>query len=397
MGTSTGIEEADLFFRPTDPMAKSIPSKSVSTGNVLVQITVPRRTGRKRKRDSQEPFQYHNLPEQSEGQGPFLKIGDAKKLLRTLKDNPERYTIQGLGHVDQTHRFRAMHDLVYSTASIPFVQRVTKELISMDYDSIRKFKFDSNAHETTPGGDLIPPVLFTHHHIPFNYAYNQNPSVIQVDTPAGNKRTFNPQLARRSKLVRLSFDAKEVPEGPSPEIPTLDLLDDKMRDYVQKARNLFEERPIWTRRALFNMIPDPQWDSIAKMVLPHVAYEFRSGPWRDSLVRFGVDPRKDPKYRVYQTLMFQFDTAVGLKKTAVTGGRRVQASGPRVPKEEIKARDDGGLGVRSHIFDGTRFGQDGKVWQVCDITDKTLKRILGTSELRRRCHVCSTTHMCGLY
>jgi general transcription factor 3C polypeptide 5 (transcription factor C subunit 1) len=36
----------------------------------------------------------------------------------------------------------------------------------------------------------------------------------------------------------------------------------------------------------------------SKVLLPLVCYVFQDGPWRDTLVRFSYDPRKDPKARL---------------------------------------------------------------------------------------------------
>jgi hypothetical protein len=36
----------------------------------------------------------------------------------------------------------------------------------------------------------------------------------------------------------------------------------------------------------------------SKVLLPMVCYVFQDGPWRDTLVRFNYDPRKDPDARL---------------------------------------------------------------------------------------------------
>ena len=80
---------------------------------------------------------------------------------------------------------------------------------------------------------------------------------------------------------------------------------------------LFEERPVWTRVALFNQLTAIEARDIlkyeshrtgypvcsyfffsAKGVLPLCCYVFQDGPWRDTLVRFSYDPRKDPISRL---------------------------------------------------------------------------------------------------
>src|SRR4051794_24707202 len=46
-----------------------------------------------------------------------------------------------------------------------------------------------------------------------------------------------------------------------------------------------------------NVYPDS-----SKLILPLVCYVFQDGPWRDTLVRFGYDPRKDVEARLYDCL-----------------------------------------------------------------------------------------------
>ena len=91
----------------------------------------------------------------------------------------------------------------------------------------------------------------------------------------------------------------------------------------------------------------------------HVAYMWRAGPWRDTCVVYGIDPRNDPKYRKYQSIFFQFEV-----------------------DSKMKARDK-----NSHIFDGKILVKDGRCFQLCDITDPLLKSLIDREKLRDSCHV----------
>ena len=140
-------------------------------------------------------------------------------------------------------------------------------------------------------------------------------------------------------------------------------------------RQLLEERPIWTRRAIGNRLvaPGREWSNVAKHVYQYAGYMFRSGPWRDAVTKFGVDPRSDPKYRIYQTMTFQIDDKeVEDLEMPNPGGRKI----------DRKAKNK-----QSHLFDGKTMRLDGKVWQVCDIVDPLLKSLLDTDNLRDECHV----------
>lgn len=99
-----------LSLRPHDPLAKRLVSREVNVQNILLRVTVPKRTGRKRKRGSDEPFAFHDerddpsqhaLPAESDPRP--LKAED---MLTRLRDNEGRYMIQPVGSVKETHRFR---------------------------------------------------------------------------------------------------------------------------------------------------------------------------------------------------------------------------------------------------------------------------------------------------
>ena len=142
---------------------------------------------------------------------------------------------------------------------------------------------------------------------------------------------------------------------------------------------MLDERPVWTRRALSNRIAVPEWNNIGKFVYQYVGYTFRSGPWREALIKFGVDPRTDPRYRIYQTMTFRLDRMEPVVKASVTRNRQSRRGGARVRNKDFDRQ--------SHIFDGVNLNPDGKVWQVCDVTDPLLASILSTSNLRDKCDV----------
>ena len=68
-------------------------------------MTVPRRTGRRRKRGTEEPFTEMHLPSENDG-CPRLS---ARDLRRSLEDNVGRYQVEPVGMVNRTHVFRGVH------------------------------------------------------------------------------------------------------------------------------------------------------------------------------------------------------------------------------------------------------------------------------------------------
>lgn len=73
--------------------------------------------------------------------------------------------------------------------------------------------------------------------------------------------------------------------------------------HLEQVRQLFEERPIWSKNAI--MYKTQFTSEQLKILLPSVAYYFMTGPWRIMWVKLGYDPRKDINARKYQTLDYR--------------------------------------------------------------------------------------------
>ena len=175
------------------------------------------------------------------------------------------------------------------------------------------------------------------------------------------------------------FDVDTVPQGPSSDLPAIEILTPAMQRLVKTALSITQKRPIFTRRALYNCMPGNDWDVVgpnyAKNVYQYVGYTFSSGPWRDALIRYGVDPRTDPSFRMYQTMIFMLDTEPKDSRAKFN-----QTKPDRTKSEQVLKKE-------SHLFDGVTVSMDGKIWQVCDITEPFLKDLLATTKLRKECHV----------
>lgn len=121
-----------------------------------------------------------------------------------------------------------------------------------------------------------------------------------------------------------------------------------------------------------------------KFVYPYLGYEFTSGPWQNTLVRYGIDPRDDRQYRIYQTMTFQFADAE-MKPNNSDAHPRARESTVNRFATDNRPHDSM---ATSHVFDGASVDiTTGKSFQVCDISDRTLQKLLATEVLRKKCHV----------
>lgn len=380
-----------LSFHPEDPAARTIVANQKQAGNVLLQISLPRRTGRKRKRGSKDDWIVDDQP---------AGTRDCAYFFRSLQDN-HNHTVKPLGSVSNMHIWRSMPDFAYSTQKLDLLEEVKSKLLSQQYPAIRDFELPlTHGLEDTTS---LPPVVWSQQSIPNNYTYRQNPSVKVLEDPTTGRQTLqNTQAAPRIFSYQMQWDSEEYPSSPDPKCPPLEQQSAIFIQTVNSLKQLFEERPLWSRRALLNSLTTELSSfNVVRFCLAYVSYALRSGPWRDTYCRLGTDPRKDPIYRVYQTIMLQLVPKESLVPTSKFRNRNADqvAADNNDAVTDIRAqRHDTretyarqwtmSKAKQSHIFDGTSsVPPDGKIWQLCDITAAPLAHLrdLPVDEIRSTC------------
>lgn len=134
-------------------MARPLQSTSSPSNNILLKVTVPKRTGRKRRKGTDEPFTGPVMPsgdatgDAASGSVPPRR--NAEDLRRSLEDNVGRYQVETVGMVGRTHVFRGeflspiavpvlvliwigIPDFVLSTTASPFTNRFRDQILSFD-------------------------------------------------------------------------------------------------------------------------------------------------------------------------------------------------------------------------------------------------------------------------
>ncbi|KAI1639734.1 RNA polymerase III transcription factor IIIC subunit-domain-containing protein [Biscogniauxia mediterranea] len=370
-----------LWFRPDNPTSKPIASYHAATNNILFKITVPKRTGRKRKRGSDEPFSSHDDSPNTASRAT-LKLGQVSSvdrqdaptsILRKLRDNVDRYHVKAVGVIRDSHRYRGLADFQFANSNTPFVTNVAEHLLPLKVSKLRQFKLKPGV-DTTPTQEIIPPPHFTDKVIGFNYNYEQNPGIKESGLDeAGETRLVNTQGRKKlSYGYFIHHNQFPVPDKPQQGHDKNYKVPD---DLLDQLNNIMAQRPIWTRRALLNHIHGTYTESVLKFAIQLVGYQFRGGPWRDAIVKYGVDPRSDPKYSVYQTLAFKLArNTVGMVKLPWQTIRKGQV------QKHNKNQDR-----NSHMWDGESYSTDGKFWQICDITDPFVLRMIKQAPLQTEC------------
>lgn len=374
-------EPARLSLRPADRMARTIGAGVVPGNNLLLKIDVPKRTGRKRKRGSRDPFRTdQELAELDQSHKP----SQTDRLVGAIQDNPDKLEFRVVGPIVRTHRFRDPPDFVWSKKPQGFAAKFKNELLEGTLDQIRNFRLDPDVQEA----EFLPPPTITPSIIPWNYSYRQNVAVKSIEVD-GRTVVFNSSVQHNLKII--SVRANAATEAPNPSQSFLRESWNKLSSHdkrlVNMVKELFAQRPCWTRRTVRSMLKlkGVHLVQIDHHIFAHVAYSFISGPWRDTLVRYGIDPRKDRAMRIYQTIAFRTDDLGKMGKKTRTGPR--EYGGVRGDRLETFLESIRPPHERSHIFDGKQIDTRGKLWQLCDITDALIQEVLTTEDLRSTCSV----------
>lgn len=310
------------------------------------------------------------------------RLDDPRLLRAKLADNIGKYHVEAVGVIKNTHRFRGLADFYWDMSSrSDFARRFATGVLPGDgetfqspslctdanqfyvVEEIKKFKF-TPGFDKGPNVDIIPPPVLTHTHLPFNYAYTQNPYVRVTK----DGRTFNATALKQIGY----FIAADAPAPTGPQHPP-NLTDPRVVEALDELERAFAQRPLWTRRALMNHLGGKlrSWNELKKH-LGYMAYQFKGGPWRDVVCPYGLDPRDDPQYRIYQTLMFKLRPKASTSRDDSPPWYSLREGEPGFAPSDMD----------SHLFDGETYHTDGKVWQVCDIVDPLLRKMLDNASLR---------------
>jgi general transcription factor 3C polypeptide 5 (transcription factor C subunit 1) len=215
-----------------------------------------------------------------------------------------RYVPTVLGSTIQLHAFRKPSDFQFLPALDSPLHDLTVELPP---DVQQSFLY-------------LPPPIFIHNN--------------KYDNHYIQKRIFSSQ---RGESVKLWKDRAEwlvnqndliaLEHGPHPPTRLPDVRDDILSIFEE----LFEQRPIWTSVAIYDhlvrvkehrgeILDLPENSAALFHALSCVAYHVKTGPFKVTWVRYGINPLRDPAYRLYQVVIISlraWDYAEELQKRIV--------------------------------------------------------------------------------
>ncbi|KAI0282363.1 RNA polymerase III transcription factor IIIC subunit-domain-containing protein [Russula aff. rugulosa BPL654] len=337
----------ELNLRPDNPFSHPLLGELVPTNNILLRVVKRKLKHPRPEDDGMADFQYQ--PAQDD---PLSKLRTAMASL----------------DVEGIRAYRLPQETEDYTIDDP-------SAMDVDIDPQLVGRAQPEAQHSTQRSNLrlFPPPIFSRQGISQNYNFKANPmstvtTVVDEKTGEEKERLINKGRWKGFGPTSITFSEKAVPTKPPSNVE--EVRNQYDQSLVQQLEEHFRTRPIWTRTALLNQFTPAQAREIqnSKVLLPLTCYVFGDGPWRDTMVRFGYDPRQDPQARFYQKLYFRnLNHPIG--RVSVVSRRR-------------DVWHD-----RSHIFDGVTLSSDTAAFQLCDITDPMLRGMIDDEEnIRESCN-----------
>ncbi|ORY40014.1 RNA polymerase III transcription factor IIIC subunit-domain-containing protein [Leucosporidium creatinivorum] len=348
----------ELSLNIKNPFSHPVPAHIADTGNVLMRVVKRRRKNPKR-----------------DEQGKVVEEGI--------------YTIAPVGAVTKTARFRAVADFQTSVDLQDPIVALSQSVREMDVAAIKSFAW------TEPSDDIndqtfLPPPAFTRHVAPQIYDYRPAHGTTKgfghYPVPGGvegegesYERMVNVTRWKGHSPQSIKFDDGDEKLPTKPEAKVAEEIEKEgkaqVKQYAKTLLACLEKRPMWTRTSLLNQLPvdDKRIVSNQKQVIPYISYTFSDGPFRDLVIRFGYDPRKDPEARFYQHIILRNIDNVRTKAPAIKG----TSKGKEKQKEAVQINEDP---LRSHLFDGQVLHSKIANFQLCDISDPLIKQHVDASE-----------------
>eukprot|EP00871_Galdieria_phlegrea_P005333 jgi/Galph1/5800/GphlegSOOS_G4422.1 len=328
---------------------------------------------------------------------PKSESADSKRQQRCIVD------IEPVGIVNRTYQFTKLADFQY----LPPVQETGGRFSGLDsaFGLFENDDLDDTCFDASVSASIyrLTPMQFSRVstvRIPYNYKQyadtDYQRSILSLENSNGqeeeahswsqekNNTEENESLEmrraawrssvgvdRRSDPLRTAFlshrvamNAEDVPKQAD---------EDKWNaakaipgDILQRLNQAFEERAVWTRRALL-LHSGAVDESHLKMALPALAYTFDGpGPFRTCWIKYGYDPRKDPTSSRLQVIECRLNGALA----DVVEEKRKRIDNAQEEFSEKANVTLCQLPTHRHLF-----------LQLCDIEYEPIKELLSSSSL----------------
>lgn len=166
----------------------------------------------------------------------------------------------------------------------------------------------SKRRKKVVGGEVVGRITARCHFWNSLADFDVNRSAVRVSRQRSNDLEHAYKYAEWPDTKRGGTSALRIRHGdavPSEPTPTARLaqsaLDDaRLQAELDELKDLFSRRAIWRRKSLQELLGLTPNELSA--LLPMVAFEMLTGPWRRTWIRFGHDARTDPRSRFLQVV-----------------------------------------------------------------------------------------------
>ncbi|CCF57903.1 hypothetical protein KAFR_0D02560 [Kazachstania africana CBS 2517] len=339
--------DRDEFFNEHPIVGKRVPYRDDS---IILKVSVPK--GTMAKNDN-----------------------NIRKALSSLE--PKDYKVTPVGIVNNTIKFREMSDFQIMLDNVPAANEYLNSFKSLEWDNFKNFvqsvpDYDPRPYENInniildrirpcPNTDfqLPPPPRLSMVGFPHLYKYKKNPFATKK---SNGKTEVKGSYLKNYQLFAHSLEkTTKIPSKPHPKLQKeYEIANetkvfpgtkadskfyDSLEECIEVLNGLFEKRPIWVKRHIDGII-DKKIHHTLKIALALTSYRFTTGPWRNTYIKFGVDPRTSSEYAKYQTEYFKIERRLLSSPLA-------KNNIPKIPATIFKSNISGWIDDR-FIFDGTQ-------------------------------------------
>lgn len=356
-----------------DPFHHPVQSLVTNQERILLKVSVPKRIVAKL--------------------GPGASVRDA--VMECAAAGAD-YKVQPVAIINKTFSFKRMADFQAITKHNAVAQEYQRliganslqpisDVLSQreGFQGIEDYKNPSGFANDDHG--LPPPPVFSPISFPFDYKYNRNPLTTTVTDSEGTVRVVSRKATLKLYTIIVDYSVGEIPPEPAEALrknlqvltatpPQPGSTEAALLSCLDWLRRAFDVKPIWLRKHLEDVAP-ADLRRVLKQALPYVSYIFKSGPWRFCNVKFGVDPKSDQRYWVYQSEYFRIP---GIHFGGFEVGERVLPATIIGLNAGENARD---FAVSQHLlFTGTRLPHT-VTYQIGDVSDPDVDQFLQPNDL----------------
>ena len=334
------------FFNEHPLIGKRVPYRDDS---IILKITVPK--GTLQKND-----------------------GDLVKSLRSLDEKD--YKVTPVAIVDNTIKFRELSDFQVRLDNSSSAKEFENKINSLSWKELQQYVDSVQDNDTRPFENinniilnrdlkcpnndyqLPPPPKFSMIGLSHLYKYKGNPLARKnngvTEVKGSYIKNYQILLHGFNKNIKIPLEpcieaincySMARKDGVYPGTKKESKFYESLEECLAILEKLFQKRPIWIKRHIDGLIPKRIHHTL-RVALALMSYRFVMGPWRNTYIKFGVDPRSSNEYAKYQTEYFKIEKRL---VTSPLGRKNI----PKIPSLVFESNRQGDIDSRFR-FDGSQ-------------------------------------------